>query len=112
MKDFSKASTVGSNKKLETGYEIKVHNARGKTILLNVEDQIPVSVQKDIVVSLDKDGGASLDETTGKLSWLFILGPGETKTVQFKYTVKYPKDQNIGNFINCCSLKVGGALAS
>ena len=55
-------------------------------------DQIPVSSDKEIEVEAIQLDGASLNEENGKLQWVLVIQPGEAKTVNFKFEVKYPKD--------------------
>jgi len=97
-KDYSKQVVIGSNKKVTLGIELSIKNTKSSTVTLELEDQIPVSKNKEIVVELEETGGSKLDEKTGALKWNLILGPGESKTIKFIYTVKYPKDKTISNF--------------
>lgn len=97
MKDLCSNQTIGSNKKTEKVFEISVKNTRKSPIRIKIEDQIPISTDKDISIeSVDLNGG-KLDEDTGIVTWLLELGPGENKSVQFKFAVKYPKDKYIPN---------------
>ncbi|MFZ5553338.1 MAG: mucoidy inhibitor MuiA family protein [Bacteroidota bacterium] len=97
-KDYSKQAMVGSSKKVTLGIELNIKNTKATTVMLDLEDQIPVAKNKEIEVELIETGGSKLDEKTGALKWNLILGPGESKTIKFVYTVKYPKDKTISNF--------------
>lgn len=97
-KDYSKQATIGNSKKVTLGIELNIKNTKSTTVTLDLEDQIPVSKNKEIEVELIETGGSKLDEKTGALKWNLILGPGESKTIKFMYTVKYPKDKTISNF--------------
>lgn len=95
LKDFSSRKTIGSNQRDTYTFEISVRNTKAESIQLILEDQLPVSRNSQIeVISLD-NGGAKYSKETGKLSWDLNLQPNETKKVQFKYEVKYPKDKQI-----------------
>ncbi len=94
-RDFTK--NAGSSKKVTMGLEINLRNNKKKTVIVNLEDQIPISDTKDIVVELVESSGAEHNEETGKLKWKVILGPGEARTYKFSYTVKYPKDKTLTN---------------
>lgn len=97
MKDLCSNQTIGSNKKTEKVFDISVKNTRKSPIRIKIEDQIPISTDKDISIeSVDLNGG-KLDEDTGIVTWILELGPGENKSVQFKFAVKYPKDKYIPN---------------
>lgn len=95
LKDFSSRKTIGSNQRDTYTFEISVRNTKAESIQLMVEDQLPVSRNSQIeVISLD-NGGARYTKETGKLVWDLNLQPNETKKLQFKYEVKYPKDRQI-----------------
>ncbi|MFB6306393.1 MAG: DUF4139 domain-containing protein, partial [Flavobacteriales bacterium] len=98
IKDKTKTSIIGSNKKVTIGVEIKVRNNKNKPIKLSLKDQVPISKQDDIEVEINKKGGGELKKKTGILSWNIEMGEKERKTFNFSYTVKYPKDKNITNF--------------
>ena len=52
---------------------------------------------KEIEITTVETSNAKYQESTGKLEWKITLLPGETKTVEFKYQVKYPKSKTIRN---------------
>lgn len=97
VKDFTKRQTIGSSKKITLGMELTLRNTKNKTVVVNLEDQIPVSNRKEIEVEALETSDANYNEETGKLEWHVILGPGETKKFVFKYQVKYPKNMAIKN---------------
>lgn len=97
IKDFSKTTTVGSSRKTTVGMEISLRNGKNKSVVVKVVDQIPISQQKEIVVNTEETSGADYDEKTGRLEWEVTLGPGESRNLELKYSVKYPKDRTIPN---------------
>jgi hypothetical protein len=46
-------------------------------------------------VEIQKSSGATHNSETGEISWDFTLSPNEKKDLDLKYTVKYPKYQNL-----------------
>lgn len=98
VKDFSKTTTVGNNKKTSLGIEINIRNNKSSVVELSLEDQIPVSSRKEIVVEVIDDGGATIEEETGKLKWNVKLKPGQSVKYTFTYSVKYPKNKPLANF--------------
>ncbi|MFN3402999.1 MAG: mucoidy inhibitor MuiA family protein [Cytophagaceae bacterium] len=95
VKDFSSKSFIGTNRKEESAYEINIRNTGKTPIVINLEDQIPVSRDKEIEVELTDSGGALFDKTTGKMTWQMTLNASETRKVGFKYFVKYPKNKRV-----------------
>ncbi|MBX9853332.1 MAG: DUF4139 domain-containing protein [Cytophagaceae bacterium] len=95
VKDFTKKNTIGTNKKDEYAYEIIVRNTKKDAIEITLEDQIPVTKNSQIEVEVIDNGGAEYDATTGKLTWKLKLNSAETKSVIFKYSVKYPKNKTV-----------------
>jgi uncharacterized protein (TIGR02231 family) len=96
VKDLSETKFIGSNKKQTFVYELSVRNGKAEAIELLLKDQIPVSTEQHIEVELlDKDGG-SINEETGVVTWRLKLKAGETKKLRLSYSVKYPKDKQIG----------------
>ena len=79
--------------------EMKVFQQKEKRqisfALLCFQVQIPVSRNKIIQVELEDKGDASYLKKVGKLLWEFKLAPGQSNKLNFKYSVKYPKDEKI-----------------
>ena len=86
---------MGGNIREGRAFEISVRNSRQEPITIVVEDQVPISRNSLIEVTVTDVGGAAWNKETGKLTWTMTLQPSETKKVQFKYEVKYPKDKPI-----------------
>jgi hypothetical protein len=85
---------VGNNIKETVGWDITVRNNKSSNIHIIVEDQFPISEKKSIDVQFLEYPGAKLDEKTGKLTWDVFLNSNEKKVLNFKYSVKYPRDFN------------------
>ncbi|MFT7605311.1 MAG: hypothetical protein ACI8VT_002905, partial [Saprospiraceae bacterium] len=83
------------NKRVDTrAWDIEVRNKKKSPINIVIEDQIPIAVTEEIEVEKEyKD--AVFEEDTGKLTWKFDLQPNNTKKLNFKYTVKYPKKNRV-----------------
>jgi hypothetical protein len=92
QEDFSKTSVIGSNKKEERAWQISVRSHKRKPVTVNVYDQIPVSRLDKIKVETIELSEARYDEKTGQCKWKFELKPEETKKIDLKYSVKFPKD--------------------
>jgi uncharacterized protein (TIGR02231 family) len=95
IKDFSSRKTIGTNQKDSYGYTISVRNTKAENIRIIVEDQIPVSQNSQVEVTLLDNGGAQYQKDYGKLKWELNVKPQETKKMEYKFEVKYPKDKRI-----------------
>ncbi len=95
VQEFSDKKVIGSNRKDKYTYKIIAKNNRQTPVRLNLYDQIPISQDSDISITINDISAAIYNETSGKLSWLINLKPGETKSYQISFTIKYPKDKNI-----------------
>ncbi len=90
------SKTFLSNQIKETfTYEINIKNNNPNAIILNLIDQVPVSLNSEIEVEILNISGAKHDINTGKLEWLFNLKPGEETKVIISFTVKYPKGKEV-----------------
>ena len=95
IQEYSDKKVVGSNRKDTYTYKIIAKNNRDIPVRLNLYDQVPISQDSDISVTINEIAEAEYNETTGKLTWLFNLNPGESKTFSLSFTIKYPKDKQI-----------------
>jgi uncharacterized protein (TIGR02231 family) len=95
QKEYNTSQFIGANRKVSFAWEISVRNKKKTPITIVIEDQLPLSTDKDIEVEKGETSDATYDETTGFLKWKLELKSSETKKLNFKYTVKYPKDKNV-----------------
>lgn len=93
--DEKSSQISGGNKRQTYVYEIKVKNNKATAVDVLLKDQFPISTDKTIEVELLEAGGASVNKELGVLTWPVNLKPGETQTYRFKFSVKYPKGQQI-----------------
>lgn len=94
-KEFARRNVVGSNKREQRVWEISVKNNKPFPVDIVVEDQYPISKLSDIKVEQVDAPGAIIDEATGKVKWNLNLKSGETRTLQVKYTVRYPQNRKL-----------------
>lgn len=95
LTDFSSTQTIGSSKKQTVQFEIKIKNNKKSPVLLRLEDQFPISTDKSMQVELLETAKGKADMETGILTWDLNLAAGESKSIKFGYSVKYPKDKTI-----------------
>jgi uncharacterized protein (TIGR02231 family) len=94
-KDYSEKQFFGGNTVETREWDLTVHNKKKQPVTIAVEDQIPLSTDEKIKVEALNISDATLDAETGKLIWNLTLNPAETRKMNVKYSVKYPKDSNV-----------------
>jgi uncharacterized protein (TIGR02231 family) len=95
VKGSSQKVFLGSSKKATIAYDIVVRNNHSKPINIEILDQVPISSDKDVVITIDEKTGAGYDEKTGLLSWNLSIAPTQTKSLNFGFSIKYPKDKQV-----------------
>jgi uncharacterized protein (TIGR02231 family) len=95
QKDYVSKSIAGLSRKEQKAWTISIKNNKSIPVNISIEDQYPISKTDDIKVDLLEYSGAKRDESTGKLTWSFTINPSEKKTLDLRYTVKYPTSRSI-----------------
>ncbi|MGL4346927.1 MAG: DUF4139 domain-containing protein [Chitinophagaceae bacterium] len=95
LKNFNDKKLIGSTQSQQKVYEITIRNNKKIDINITVEDQYPISQKGDIKVFDLHIPNATEDNTTGKIIWNLQLKPNTTQTIQWGYTLKFPKDKTI-----------------
>jgi uncharacterized protein (TIGR02231 family) len=86
---------LNNYKKELVAYDIVVKNNKKIPVNIEILDQIPVPRQSEISVELEEKSGAQYDADFGKLLWRLDVPAFGSKTVRFKYWIKYPKDKTV-----------------
>ena len=94
MNDFSHHKSFGNNKVENITWKISVKNNKPSKISLKIMDQLPVSLDKAITVSPTETGNGKLDDK-GEITWELEMTPGERKSMELGYEVKYPSYMNV-----------------
>jgi len=97
IKDKTGNIVLGSNKKLNIGWEISVRNSKFEKINIAIQDQLPISRVKEIEVVLNNKDSAKYKKENGFLIWDLEIDPKKTIVKRFDYTVKYPKKYVLSN---------------
>ena len=95
IKDLQSKTFLGLNTKEIIGWEINIKNTKKTAISIIVEDQFPVSTHQDIEVEHLEKSGAKLNAENGKLTWNIKLDALESRVLQMKFSVKYPKNKKV-----------------
>jgi hypothetical protein len=95
QKDFVSKSISGASKKEQKAWTISIKNNKSIPVNISIEDQYPVSKVDDIKVDLIEYTGARREESTGKLTWDLSLNPAEKKSLDLRYSVRYPTSRSV-----------------
>ncbi len=95
LTDYTKRKVLGSTITETFGFEITYKNNNAVPIEVVIEDQIPLSTGSDVEITVEKADGAQYDKEIGKLTWKIEAKPGQSKKVNFVFTIKYPKEKNL-----------------
>ena len=60
-----------------------------------LHDQVPVSTIEEIEVSVKQLSGGKLAAESGEVTWELSLGPGESRELELRYSVRYPKNKTL-----------------
>lgn len=95
VKGSSQKLFLGTSKKATIAYDITVRNNHSKSINIEILDQVPISSDKEVVITVDEKTGAAFDEKTGVLSWNLVLDGTKNQTLNFGFSIKYPKEKQV-----------------
>ena len=91
VKGKTRKQLLGTTMRESNAFNISVANHKGNAIDIQVMDQVPISNNKDVVIMIDELTEGKLVAATGMVTWDMRLESGATRTMDFGYTVKYPK---------------------
>jgi len=95
MKDKSGTKILSSKKTQNFVYDITVRNNKSEQVLIQVEDQYPLSNNTSIEVELTDTSSGVVDTEKGLVKWDLKLKANETKTLRFGYQVRSDKNQDL-----------------
>ncbi len=90
---------VTTSKTDERSFKTSVHNGHDFTILVAIEDQLPVSeneeIQVEMLPSTTPPTATNLRDRRGVLEWAFEAKPGEARDIAFAWRLRWPKDKGV-----------------
>lgn len=95
IKDHSTKQFIGAKKEETRAWKTTVKNNKSQAINMIVLDQVPISKLEEIEVDVQEISGAKHDKENGEIKWEFTLQPTGKKELELRYSVKYPKSQNL-----------------
>lgn len=91
----SKEKVIGTKKERTFAYAIELLNLKSTSIDIVVQDQLPITQNAAIEITPNELSKGSLDKRTGIIEWQFTLKPKVKKDLQFSYSVKFDKEQEL-----------------
>lgn len=91
LKTFTKKQFFGNNITENRAYKITVRNAKKIPVSIVVKDQFPIAKSKEVEISDKSAPEAKVDEASGAVTWTLVLPAAQSKELNLKYTVKYPR---------------------
>lgn len=95
QKDFTDKQFIGNKKEETKAWSIAIKNNKNQAIHLTLLDQIPVPILDEIELQTQKLSGAKYNKETGELKWELQLTPLQSKQLEIKYSMKYPKNRRL-----------------
>ena len=95
-----KPQLVGSWVTQTEKYQITIRNNNTASVKLKIEDIIPHSTDKNIEIKLISYNEAKFNDKNSHLNWDLELPANSSKTIEFEYSIKYNKDEDINLVFN------------
>lgn len=90
--DQESRKVVGSSIRQQLQWEINIRNQKDYAVVLQIQEQLPLSKSRSVEISYETLPAASYDESTGELLWKINLPGGEKTSLKLNYQVRYPAD--------------------
>ena len=95
IKDLTSQKLIGAKKEETRAWRISVKNNKSQDIRMVLLDQVPVPTLDEIELDLNEVSRGKHNDETGEIKWELELDSKESKEVELRYAIKYPKYQNL-----------------
>lgn len=95
LKEFRSKKLLSTARSEEFAYRISVRNSKKNPIRVIIQDQVPVSRDSQIKIDAQDISGARKTDTTGLLEWDKTIPGGQTTSIDFRYSVEFPKNKQV-----------------
>lgn len=95
VKDLTSWKFIGTKKEDTRAWNISIKNNKSQAIQMVLLDQVPVPTLEEIELDIEELSKGKRNKETGEIRWTFELDPGESKSFDLKFTLKYPKNRNL-----------------
>ena len=92
-KEEQKNAIIGTNIIKTVSYTLNIRNSKYSEVNLVVEDRMPVSNDAGVKVQKVNISGAEHNEISGLLTWKTKVSSGQTKAINFSYSIEYDKNK-------------------
>ena len=95
VKDLTSKKFIGTKKEDTRAWNISVKNNKSQAIQMVLLDQVPVPTLEEIELDIEELSKGKRNKDTGEIKWNIDLDPGESLSLDLKYTLKYPKNRTL-----------------
>lgn len=95
QKDYTDKQFIGNKKEVSKSWTISIKNNKQEAIDLILLDQVPVPTLDEIEFKMINNSGAIMNTESGELKWKLNLQSLETKVLDIKYILKFPKERRL-----------------
>ncbi len=95
IKDLSSERFIGTKKEEIRAWRISIRNTKPQAINMVLLDQVPVPTLEEIELDVKDLSGGKRNKETGEIKWELSLDPNESKEVDLRYSLKYPKHRDL-----------------
>jgi len=72
-------------------YEISIINQKNEPAVIQIRDQIPVSMNQEIKIESVDTSQGTLDPQTGEVTWFYTFQPNMPAVLKLAYSIVWPK---------------------
>ena len=95
IKDLTTQKLIGAKKEETRAWRISVKNNKTLDIKMVLLDQVPVSTLDEIEIDIKEASRGVWNKETGEIKWELELDSKESRDLDLKYAIKYPKHRNL-----------------
>jgi hypothetical protein len=93
--DLASRNFIGSKKEEKRAWKISVKNNKSEPIQMVLLDQVPVPTLEEIELEVEELSRGKRNKDTGEIKWDLQLDPSESKELELRYSLKYPRGRNL-----------------
>lgn len=95
ISDLTSKKTFGSKKTDSYGFKLTAQNHKSQAVTMMLQEQVPVSTNKDLEITVSTQNGGQYDAEKGIITWEVLVGPGQSQSVSYTISLKYPSSKEV-----------------